>query len=407
MPQEILEERPIEREQGLTPPERPPWCSPLSDRLLTILFVIFLLVPPVGWLLGWKGGAQLQENRNLAPAPIFSSDPVAAWPAKVEAYYDDHFGFRAGLVHFQSLLLHKYLKASNADAVVGKDGWAFYAEERIFEDFWGKSPFSDDELKNWKMDLEKRQALLARSGKGYLFVVAPDKPTIYPEMLPGYMSARRGRSRFQQLTEYLKKSNSNARILDLHEPLIQAKTMGLTYFPSDAHWNGRGFFVAYQEMCQALIPWVPGIRPQQLGSDYTIQAKPWSGGEWGLFGLPEENLKSHSEFLFPAGTQRARRGVATLPAAVPAPAESWLAPLYWEGPGEKSLLIFHDSFIRTGMWDTEQVPLAEHFKRTLLVGMQPTDIQFQAMIDAFHPDVVIEERAERFMRGPPAPKPGR
>jgi alginate O-acetyltransferase complex protein AlgJ len=389
------------RLQGLSPPTRPAWTAPFYDMLLSLLFVIFLISPLIGWWVGGRGQTALRENRNLAPAPALGVDPIASLPAEVEAYYTDRFGFREPLIRFYNTVLHKYLKASNDDVVIGKNGWIFYARENIFQDYFGLSPFSEAELSRWKNYLENRRSILAGSGFRYLFVIAPDKNTIYPEMLPDFVRDHHGRSRVDQLREYLRAKNSPVDVLDLHAALLAAKPQGTLYYPQDTHWNGRGFFVAYQAICGALRGWFPEIVPQILGHDYTIREEPWDGGEWGLFGLPEENLKYHSEFLIPLGTQKAHQVQAPRVAGVQFSPEPWNAPLYWEGNGRESLLVLHDSYMRTGALDRNQVPLAEHFARTLLVGGIRTDQEFKTIVDTFHPDVVIEERAERILRAVP------
>jgi hypothetical protein len=389
------------RDEGLVPPPRRLWCPPVSDRLLVILFGIFLLSPVAAYWLNWPTSIALNENRNLARAPSFAYDPVATWPGRLDAYYNDRFGFRAPLIRFYSLLLHKYLGASNDDVVIGKDGWIFYAREDIFQDFFGQRLFSEGELKRWKDYLENRRTMLLRNNSHYLFVIAPDKNTVYPEKLPDYVRQHRGRSRVQQLMAYLKQTGSPAEILDLHDAMMQAKGQGNLFFPQDTHWNGRGYFVAYQAMCAALNRWYPEIRPQKLGVDYALRTVPWAQGEWTLFGLTEENLGYRSEFLVPLGTQRGRKGVAPFPAEIAPLPERWSTPLYWEGPGQHALLVFNDSYMRTGPLDKEQVPLAEHFARTLLDKRRPSDHEVQLIVDDFHPDVVIEERAERLMRAVP------
>jgi hypothetical protein len=392
--------------RGLMPPRRPSWISPRSDLLLLLCFVIVVSAPLIVFSLGHANSGQaLSEKRYLAPVPKFRSEPLKAWPALIEAYYNDHFGLRVRLVRSYNIILHQYLGASNSDALLGKDGWIFYARENIFTDFFGQSQFSADELQRWKEYLEDRRELLARHHAHYLFVIAPDKNTIYPEKLPDYVRRHRGRSRVQQLREYLRASGSPVDVLDLHDALLAAKSHGLLYFPQDTHWNGRGFFVAYLAMCGVLSRWFPEITPQVLERDYTLRQVPWEGGEWGLFGLPEKNLTYPSEFLVPLGTQKARRAPAPVPPNFPPVAEPWNAPLYWEGIGRGALLVFHDSYMRTGALDRNLVPLAEHFARTMLLVRKPSDAEFKEFVDSFHPDVVIEEWAERTMGRAPEHRP--
>jgi hypothetical protein len=386
--------------RGSFQPERPNWVSPFADKLLILFFAIFLASPALVELSAWWRGSGdpqiLLENRDPAPVPAFRTDPLAALPQQIEAYFDDHFGFRAPLIRLYAHIVHQGLGASNADVIIGKDGWLFYARDNIFTDFFGLSPFSDDELKHWDRYLEVRRAMLAEKDIRYLFVVAPNKNTIYPETLPQYIQSHRGQSRLEQLKDYLKSRNSRVDLLDLHDALLAAKPSGVQYLPQDTHWNGRGYFTGYLALVERLRQWFPEISPQVLGRDYEIREAPWIGGEWGLLGLPEESLRSVSEFLFPIGSHTSRK--------VPAPAIPWIAKdkpvstIYFRGSQPRSLLILHDSFMRTGSLDTVQIPLTDNFGRTLLIGgRRPSDHDLELIADVFHPDVIIEERVERNM----------
>src|SRR5262245_59800617 len=80
-------------EVGLTPPPRPSWVSPGSDKLLVLLFAIFLVLPPIAYWFGWT--SEVRENRNLTPFPDLGAEPIASLPGKLEAYYNDRFGLRS------------------------------------------------------------------------------------------------------------------------------------------------------------------------------------------------------------------------------------------------------------------------------------------------------------------------
>jgi len=389
---------------GLHPPPRPAWVSPVSDWVLSVCFVVFLVAPLIfvqrGNSAAGATGAdtQLHENRALAKAPVLRVGSIASLPGRIEAYYDDRFGFRANLVRSYNIFLRNYLKASNGNVVLGKEGWLFYARDVIFPDFFGKSLFSEDELKRLKEGLEHRRALWAQNNTRYLFVVAPNKNTIYPEFLPDYIREHQGRSRLQQLREYLRTTESPLDILDLHEALLADKPKGDLYFRQETHWNGRGHFTAYEAICRALSRWFPEIKPQVMGRDYALRPQPsWEGDEWKLLGVPEEPGKYPPEFLVPLGTQRAHQLAVSLPPGITLPRESRLRTLFLEGPGQHTALIFHDSFMRTGTLDADHVALAENFARTLLFWRYPSDSEIRIFSDWFHPDVVIEETVERVL----------
>src|SRR5262249_1751341 len=93
-------------------------------------------------------------------------------------------------------------------------------------------------------------------------VIAPNKQTIYPEVLPRPLRHQQAAgSRIQQLLAYLK-AHSDVPILDLREPLRQAKAQERLYDRTDTHWNERGGYVGYREIVSALSSAFPVLRPQ-------------------------------------------------------------------------------------------------------------------------------------------------
>jgi hypothetical protein len=381
--------------------------------VLSVCFIIFLLIPLLGFVFGRSSPISKAENRAFAPAPVFGVDPLVSLPGKIESWYADRFGFRSSLIRLYSTVFFRILKAPSNDLIFGKNRWIFYARENIFEDFLGMSPFTGDELRRWRSYLVERTQRLAKQNCRYLFVIAPDKNTIYPEYLPDYLRAHRGRSRSQQLLEYLQSTHADVDVLDLHEPLVQAKRLGVLYFPQDTHWNGRGFFVACQAMVRALSRWFPEMTPQPVGQSYTIRSQVSTIGDWRFVGLPEQNRTYASEFLVPTEARKARKApVPQLPAGVHVDPHPWLQPLLWVGPGQRKLMLFHDSYMRIATMGpnvtldgfyAEYQPLAEHFARMFMIGNSREDEE-QLLIEQFRPDVVIEEFAERFLGAsvPPA-----
>jgi hypothetical protein len=98
---------------------------------------------------------------------------------------------------------------------------------------------------------------LAERGVKYLFVIAPDKQTIYPEHMPEDIRKARGRSRFDQFADHLKK-RSDLAFLDLRGPLLGAKSGQQLYYRTDTHWNINGAFVAYTQIMDRIQELFPG-----------------------------------------------------------------------------------------------------------------------------------------------------
>ncbi len=413
-PQRTIAASPLSRPQSrkLGEPEfaRIPehlWHGRKSDSMVVVLFVAAILLPFFAYFFPLPDEPPLIENRKLALRPDLSLANRDHWAEQIDAYYRDHFGMRAHLIHWENTIRAAKLRASNKDLLIGRNRWAFYAREGNFENRMGLAPFSRDELELWKRHLELRHTVLEAEGIKYLFVVAPDKETIYPEEMPVYLERARRTDRLTQLLAYLKETKSKVAILPLHDVLRAAKSQGLVYYPQDSHWNGRGFFIANQEILRvARDRWFPDLQIPTLAPDYVIDAQPLNFGEWNLVGLPYENGKFLSESLVRKTPALAKAETGRLPKNWPDIPEPWLRPLWYSQPqGKHRVVVFHDSFMRTGCPDRDHIPLAEVFAHSLFIGHRPNIQLIETIVEREHPDLVIQELVERHLSGPPPPDP--
>jgi alginate O-acetyltransferase complex protein AlgJ len=380
-----------------------PWINIWADRILISVFAVFIFLPLISWFFGWMPNQPLGENRRLTPMPSLIGKPLSNWPEPIDAYYRDNFGLRSALVRAGNLILRLWLGVPGERLVIGKDRWVFYRDvnEKIFENHLGIDPLTDEQLAAWKLYLEARQNRRAALNSKSLFVIAPDKQTVYPEMLPVYLSPR-GRTRVDQLVAYLRDTHSPVNIIDLRPVLIEARRQHLVYFPQDSHWNGRGYFAAYREISRRLREWFPDLPVETLGTNFDVKRSQWAGGDWGHVGLPEENLKFPSDLLLPINAQRASIVASDLPPGVSDPVASWLSAFRTVNPnGRYRLLLLHDSFMSFGVGNRSEGPLTRDFATTLSIGRYLPDSQVRSLEDSFHPDVVIEEWVERQVRATP------
>lgn len=383
------------------------WHGRTSDSLVVALFVAAILLPFWAYFFPFPGEPPLIENRQLASRPDLSLGNLDHWAEQIDAYYRDHFGLRARLIHWENTIRAAKLGSSNKDLLIGRNRWAFYAREGNFENHMGLAPFSRDELEAWKRHLELRHSLLEAEGIKYVFVIAPDKETIYPEELPPYVERARRPDRLSQLLAFLKETKSPVAVLPLHDVLRAAKSQGLVYFAQDSHWNGRGFFLANQEILRlAKERWFPDLQVPTLAPDYVLQEQAFFAGEWNLVGLPSENGKFRSEFVVRKTPPLAKAQSGQLPKNWPDIPESWCRPLWYsQVQGKHRVVVFHDSFMRTGCPDRDHMPLAEVFSHSLFVGHRPDIEQIQTVVQREHPDLVIDELVERHIVGLPPPDP--
>ena len=220
----------------------------MSRKIMALIFLAVLYFPMLDTVFEIVPKANLVEKRRLAAKPDFGRVPVSHYPRQFTAYYTDHFPFRGYLIYLNSLLKFKLFGISAAPRVlVGKQGWLFMekmdTDPGTVDYYRSQTLFSRRELEQWNHVLEERRRRLAARGIHYLFVIAPNKNTIYPEYMPDRIRKARNYSRMDQLLSYLRKK-SLVPVLDLRKALVKAKKHHPVYSRTDTHWNGYGAYVA-------------------------------------------------------------------------------------------------------------------------------------------------------------------
>jgi hypothetical protein len=372
----------------------------LSRRFADVgLIVLFLamLGGPVTWsALGFHRASGAAERRALAPRPRLkpTRESLLLFPARFEAFYNDHFGLRTTLIHWLDHLEVLWLKSSSSPSViVGKKGWFFLTEAPITSSCPPSQPLTPQQLTRWRQVLEARRDWLAQRGVRYLVVMVPEKQTVYPEDLPRkYRPLQTQGTRLGQLMAYLP-THTDVPVLDLREPLWQAKARDRLYHYTDAHWNARGAYAGYRRIVDKLAFWFPGMEPWPR-SVFKEEVEREPGGDCArLLGLdqelPEENLKLTPTPEHPLRTQGTTEGFPPGPSCIAPP-----FAMFQADPHLPRAVVFGDSFT-AGM-----VPfLSQHFQRIAYYWQVFPTFDVAAVVRE-HPDIVIQEMVERKLQYP-------
>jgi len=370
------------------PAPRKPW----QEWLLIGLFAALLWLPTVDYFTGIDITEPPGENRLPAPKPRLTQrnfSGVQNYLAAAEVYFNDHFGFRKRLIRwFQQWKVRLYHDQTVNKVVVGQNGWLFTGDMMMVDHYLGMEKFTPVQLKSWQTLLEKRRDWLAARGIKYLFIVPPDKQTIYPEFLPAWLQNAAPANRETKLEQFLKymHEHSTVEILDLRGPLLAAKTNAPLYLLNDTHWNSFGGFVAGREIIQNLSRWLPDLPPLRL-ADFTWTNAQATGGDLArMLGstAPEKNY-----FQFDPGPRlpvlRTNENRAYK--------SNWgIKTVYTEdnpGPLRRKIVMFHDSY---GLALRPFLGLS--FQRAVF---EWDSHEFcTALITTNTPDVVINEILERY-----------
>jgi len=376
--------------------------NPKSLQLTAILqilgFVAVLVLPLAATNFHAVHQRSDVEKRDLNDFPAWEWNRAAldAFPAKFEAAFNDHFGFRDVFTRWHSLIKVYVLGMSPVDKVIlGKQEWLYLSRSVM-----GKKISKESDVVQWGRELQTKQAWLAARGIRYLLVVPPNKEEVYPEYLPNSISIKHTHRYLDGILKGLS-ADLRVNILDLREPLCQGRSLGMVYDRTDTHWSHLGMFLATNEILLRLHRWYPELQPAPL--DQRPQTPVWGpGGDLArMIGLQSKMWEER--LTVPPAPASFQEGVMRSKQVWP---ENSLQdpPLIYESRGSAqklTMLITGDSF---GLGLLEFLP--EHFRR--VVRLRP-DVPYTAwfqgllpgLVEAEKPDVYLDVLCSRSMRYPP------
>jgi hypothetical protein len=259
-------------------------CRRWADWTVIVVFVLLLWAPTFDSFFNLDHSRQPGENRLPAQFPIWHGGGLGGaqkYIAGLEDYFSDHFGFRKKLIRwFQNWKISLYHDRTVYKVITGQNGWLFTSDLQMVEHYLGIAKFTPAQLQSWQTLLEQRRDWLAARGIQYLFVIPPDKQTIYPEELPAWLRKAAPANRETKLDQFLHymQAHSSVAILDLRQPLLAAKKTAPIYLQNDTHWNRLGGFVACQAVIQTLARQFPELPPLRR-EDFSWTNVPATGGD--------------------------------------------------------------------------------------------------------------------------------
>ena len=332
------------------------------------VFLVMIALPTVGMTLGLDRSFVLEENRVLATRPELklTRASLGEYPRKLEAYFNDRFGFRKRLIQWLAIAKVNGLSVTASPSVIlGRNGWLYLASDVVpWQYYRGTKPFTAAQLEQYRKTLEARRDWLAERGIPYLFVILPNKDTVYPEFMPSEYTKVRPRSRCDQLIDHMK-AHSTVRIVDVREDLRRAKEREVLFDLTDTHWNARGAFIAYGRIVEALSAWFPEMHPLSR-SDFRDDETMLPGGDLArMLGMPYQMPGSRLG-LAPLQPRHARQTDEVFP--LPPGWAPYRVTIAMERDDARlpRAVMFHDSFYQNLM------PfLSEHFQpHFLLLGLR-------------------------------------
>ncbi|MBQ9232447.1 MAG: hypothetical protein IJ167_00230, partial [Lachnospiraceae bacterium] len=150
-------------------------------------------------------------------------------------YFSDNFAFRQELSTADALIKAKVFNSSNQERVVlGKDGWLYYSES--MHDYLGEDLMSEREIHSAARVLYLVQENCESKGVSFLFTIAPNKNSLYPQFMPDNYIKTNEPTNYDKLRNEMLADDIN--FMDLHTAFLNDDR--IMYHRWDSHWNNEG-----------------------------------------------------------------------------------------------------------------------------------------------------------------------
>ena len=381
----------------------------IQNGILVAVFACLIVVPLIGAVVQEDERQSIAEKRNLAVLPAMpkSIAELQEWPVAFDAYYSDHFGFRKKLYKFYDRLIAKVDNSGFADnATMGRDDWVFLGSPKAgyqdygdpFGDAMHVNLYSEIELQLFAENAVSTQEWLAERGAQFIYVIAPNKHTIYFEKLPEGITKQNPESATDQLIAYMSQ-HTTVPVVDLRPALFAAKESQLIYEAAGTHWNHFGANVRQYEIMKQVDELFPGRVELFLlePDEFEMVFHPNSDLDGFIVGYKSGG----AELPSPVFSEGCIPNITTLDSDID-PVDVTIRKAFTTtcDSGEVSALLFRDSFFQT-----MEPYVSRQFGRATFVWENMTTEALEAYVESEQPDIVIYEFVERNLPfiTPPAP----
>jgi hypothetical protein len=331
----------------------------------------------------------LAEQRDLASRPSMpvSLPELVSLPDRTDAYIQDRFPVRQHFIAALNLVRYQLGYSPLAEVVVGLDGWLFYNAGNFFHHM-GARRLDPASLKAWAGRYTQQVEKMDARHASQFFLIAPEKPSIYPELLPPWLTV----SDKNEIDDLLGAVPAAARerIVFPRAELLAEKQRQPVFGPYDTHWNGFGAYVAYK----ALMDRMYALRPE-AGAPLPISAFEPSHLERSqlphnlarMIGIGNSVDVDHPSFATEPQHDPARTRFL-------AKDKDWwdLQVIETDAPNDLTLLFIRDSF------SIELLPFVKRHFKTIVLTHGRQGFKRDDLVERFHPDVVLTEAIETSAR---------
>ncbi|MBW2001447.1 MAG: hypothetical protein JRI30_02895 [Deltaproteobacteria bacterium] len=222
-------------------------------KIFSLIFLFLLIVPGMAWLIGLDFGINVDNKKLDLPRPHVWAFLDNEYYRSFDQYLNYTFSLRSALTFAKNWLDYHIFRTTDSTTVhIGKNGWLYTGKS--IDDFKKEACEEKMEVGRMLLELHALEAIIEASGRQFLFFVAPNKSSIYPEHVGFVPKATEcNHSRYGLLLESIKKHPLRS-FVRLDEKFRTAKEHGpLLYEKTSTYWNRRGALVAAQKIHQQIF----------------------------------------------------------------------------------------------------------------------------------------------------------
>ena len=305
-----------------------------------------------------------------------------------DIYFNDRLGLREVCLPAYIAVWEGLLEAQVAEFVTGKNGELFMNHAaKIVDHALGLNPLTTKDRAGIRVGYAGKHAFFFAQDIPYYLFLAPDKTTLYLQLLPWYASLIEHEGWYQQKERELEKAHiSFYSLKEYLAPFVKDRRLFDHTWDTD-HWNGNALALAYSYMAGILARDNPIFEPVPAPDYYAVTIENKHFFPYGRDKSPFITLKKMDNITC---------------SEAPKHLQSWtysktcINKLKTKG----SLLFFSDSYFGATHGSSAVTPFVHNVRlynhrHYYLNKGDSTQSFLERSIKEYHPDAVIEEFVER------------
>jgi len=324
------------------------------------------------------------DNKTLTEWPGFKMETETI--ETIEQYVDDRIGFRSDAIYAYTTASDKLFHVMvHPLFMYGEEGHIYYKDPDYIAAYQHLNTNTEfmDSFVNF---LEETGDYLESKNIKFLYFLAPDKKSIYPEYFPKSIHVKEDESTVIEYMTSRLESSDIEYVIPYNELLEAKKTQVIYNQKYDAtHWNEFGSFIGQKLLDDHVQNWFDDVKPLST-DDYTLAYEKRTNLDQSDFPIDDDvpvytlindTSQDASGYLAPC-----------IKLETPTFYAHYMNPEVTNG---KRLLIFTDSYFAT-----YSKYYTNRFSEVFYIHRQNYEY-IQYMVDLLFPDAVIFETAERSM----------